>query len=232
MIYYLLPRALINQNLGLLLIIFFTIIEGLLVGLILLSFSIQYILEKIVAYMFLFWTEATDFMLTLKNLSSHRFRNRRTSLLYALSISFIVFVSVGFQIQLQTIYGEMLKAKGSFIVIYGGDQDYYNTVLPKVAGVEDWAYVSHSLDSHVRRQGVKKVLVSDKARLFFKTTTVRAVSPNLINTFFYDKVSYLKTEAPSPYDPYSYLYSEEGRMTCTIGKYYAKKLGILEGDDK
>ena len=135
MIYYLLPRALINQSLGLLLVIFFAIIEGLLVGLILLSFSIQYILEKIVAYMFLFWTEATDFMLTLKNLSSHRFRNRRTSLLYALSISFIVFVSVGFQIQLQTIYGEMLKAKGSFIVIYGGDMDYYNTVLPTVAGV-------------------------------------------------------------------------------------------------
>lgn len=44
MIYYLLPRALINQNLGLLLIIFFAILEGLLIGLILLSFSVQYIL--------------------------------------------------------------------------------------------------------------------------------------------------------------------------------------------
>jgi len=55
MIYYLLPRALINQNLGLLLIIFFAILEGLLVGLILLSFSIQYILERVVAYCCLFW---------------------------------------------------------------------------------------------------------------------------------------------------------------------------------
>ena len=44
MIYYLLPRALINQNLGMLLTIFFIILEGLLVGLILLSFSIQYLL--------------------------------------------------------------------------------------------------------------------------------------------------------------------------------------------
>ena len=102
---------------------------------ILLSFSIQYILEQIVAYMFLFWTNATDFLLTLKNLSSHRFRNRRTSLLYALSISFIVFVSVGLQIQLQTIYIEMLKAKGSYIIINGGDPTFYNTILPNVAGV-------------------------------------------------------------------------------------------------
>ena len=44
MIYYLLPRALINQNLGLMLVIFFLILEGLLVGLILLSYSCQYLL--------------------------------------------------------------------------------------------------------------------------------------------------------------------------------------------
>lgn len=104
MIYYLLPRALINQNLGLLLLIFFVILEGLLVGLILLAFSVQYLFERAVAYACLFWAEATDLLLTLKNLSSHRFRNRRTALLYALSVSFIVFVSVGLQIQLQTIY--------------------------------------------------------------------------------------------------------------------------------
>ena len=207
MIYYLLPRALINQNLGLLLIIFFAILEGLLVGLILLSFGIQYILERVVAYLFLFWTNATDFLLTLKNLSSHRFRNRRTSLLYALSISFIVFVSVGLQIQLQTIYVEILKSRGSYIVISGGDPVFYDEILPNVAGVEDWAYVSNSLDAHLAREGVKKTLVSDKARLYFKTATIRAVSPNLINTFFYEKVSYYRSEATTPYDPYSYLYS-------------------------
>ena len=149
MIYYLLPRALINQNLGLLLIIFFAILEGLLVGLILLSFSVQYLLERLVAYICLFWVDATDFLLTMKNLSSHRFRNRRTALLYALSVSFIVFVSVGLQIQLQTIYIEMLKAKGSYVVIYGGDPNFYNRMLPTIDGVEDWAYVSNSLDSYL-----------------------------------------------------------------------------------
>lgn len=74
---------------------------------------------------------------------------------------------------------------------------------------------------------LKQVLVSDKARLFFRSNNIRAVSPNFINTFFYDKVSYVKSDASPPYDPYSYLYSENGLMTCTIGMYSARHFGIL-----
>lgn len=82
------------------------------------------------AYICLFWAEATDLMLTLKNLSSHRFRNRRTALLYAFSVSFIIFVSVGLQIQLQTIYTEMLKARGSYIMVSGNiDKQFYDKML-------------------------------------------------------------------------------------------------------
>ena len=43
------------------------------------------------------------FILTLKNLAAHRMKNRKSSLLYALSVSFIIFVSVGISIQMQTI---------------------------------------------------------------------------------------------------------------------------------
>lgn len=119
MIYYLLPKSLITLNLGLLLTIFFTILMGLLVGLILLSYSFQYILEQIVAYVTFFWLNKVDFILTLKNLSSHRFKNRRSSILYALSVSFVIFVSVGLQIQLQTIYNEVLKRRGCYIEVKG-----------------------------------------------------------------------------------------------------------------
>jgi hypothetical protein len=103
MIYYLLPKGLINQNIGLLLFVFFTILMGLLLGLILLSYSVQYLIERVMAYLTLFWVDKTDLMLTLKNMSAHRFKNRRSSLLYALSVAFIIFVSVGISIQIQTI---------------------------------------------------------------------------------------------------------------------------------
>lgn len=103
MIYYLLPKGMINKDIGLLLFVFFAILVGLLLGLILLSYSFQYMFEKLIAYVFLFWANRTDFLLTLKNMSAHRFKNRRSSLLYALSVSFIIFVSVGLSIQMQTI---------------------------------------------------------------------------------------------------------------------------------
>ena len=108
MIYYLLPKGLINQNIGLLLIVFFSILMGLLLGLILLSYSVQYLFEKFVAYATLFWVNKTDFILTLKNMSAHRFKNRRSSILYSLSVAFIIFVSVVISIQMQTISEVML----------------------------------------------------------------------------------------------------------------------------
>jgi ABC-type antimicrobial peptide transport system permease subunit len=44
LIYYLLPRALVNEDMGQLLLIFFLILQALLIGLIILAFSIQYLL--------------------------------------------------------------------------------------------------------------------------------------------------------------------------------------------
>lgn len=115
MIYYLLPKGLINQDVGLLLLVFFSILIGLLLGLVLLSYSIQYAFEKLIAHLTLFWVNKTDFMLTLKNMSAHRFKNRRSSLLYALSVATIIFVSVGISIQLQTIKQYSLSKHGAYI---------------------------------------------------------------------------------------------------------------------
>ena len=74
-------------------------------------------------------------------------------------------------------------------------------------------------------------MISDNAKMFFVDNRIYAVSPNLINTFFYEKVSVLKTQAVAPYDPYSFLYSDTGFMTCTISKDTAQSFGILEGDN-
>lgn len=95
-IYYLLPKALINQNLGLLITLFFLFIEGLLVGLIVLSYSFEYLLEGLMARVLLFWVSPTEFSLTYKNLSSHRLQNRKSSLIYALAVSFVITIAVSF----------------------------------------------------------------------------------------------------------------------------------------
>jgi hypothetical protein len=43
-IYYLLPKAMINLNLGLMISLFFIFLEGLLVGLVVLSYSLEFLL--------------------------------------------------------------------------------------------------------------------------------------------------------------------------------------------
>lgn len=156
MIYYLLPKGLINQDIGLLLFVFFVILMGLLIGLILLSYSVQYLLEKLIAYLTLFWVNKTDFILTLKNMSAHRFKNRRSSILYSLSVAFIIFVSVGISIQMQTISEEMLKKHGTYIEIQSSlgtiNRNFYNQIFKNDFKdyVEDWAYQTSEFSSQIQ----------------------------------------------------------------------------------
>jgi len=47
------------------------------------------------------------------------------------------------------------------------DMNYYNNLLSKIDGVEDWSYKTSSLLDYMRYRGVKKIYLSDKAKLFF-----------------------------------------------------------------
>lgn len=163
-------------------------------------------------------------------------KNRKTSILYALSVSFIIFVSTGIQIQLQTIYDELLKKNGSYVHIsspYSSlDRNFYNTLLSRTEGVVDWAYRSQALSDYLDSYGVQSIMVSDKAKLFFAFNQIYAVSPNLANVLYYNQVSVFQTQATEPYDPYSYLYSPNGYMTCTLSVYLADKFNILNSFNK
>lgn len=86
------------------------------------SYSFHYLLERAVAYLTLFWISVTDLSLVIKNLSSHRVKNRRAALLYSLSVAFIVFTSVAISIQIQTIYNELLKEHSCYVDI-GNNND-------------------------------------------------------------------------------------------------------------
>ena len=55
-IYYFLPLSLLSFNFALLINIFFWILIGMLVGMILLSLNVQYLLEKTIVHLFFFWT--------------------------------------------------------------------------------------------------------------------------------------------------------------------------------
>lgn len=62
------------------------------------AFNVQYLVERLTVWGFLWWAGEAKKNLVLKNLAAHRIKNRRTALMYALSIAFVIFIYVGMSV--------------------------------------------------------------------------------------------------------------------------------------
>jgi len=91
----------LSLNYSLLLHIFFLILLGMLFGLTLLAFNVQRALEYILTYTFLLWEKQSMKKLVLKNLSAHKLRNMMTSIIFSLSLGFIIFLIVAYNLQIK-----------------------------------------------------------------------------------------------------------------------------------
>ena len=91
-IYYGLPVSMLQLNIGMILVIFFMILMGLLLGLVLITVNLQGAIELVLLYVLLFWeTKAMKTMLQ-KNMKAHRRKNMLTAIIYALTLGCIVFL--------------------------------------------------------------------------------------------------------------------------------------------
>lgn len=180
LIYYLLPLALISFNLNLFFQIFFSILIGMLFGLILLSLNLEVLVERILVWSFLWWEKRAIPSVVLKNLVAHRGRNRKTTIMFALSLSFILFITVAYKVQMNTALQTVLKSKGARVAIRnmagsttGQAVDSWLTRFPVV---EDYAWVSHPYTTSNERY-----YVSNLGHVFNKETRLRGVSPNFFD---------------------------------------------------
>lgn len=84
--------------------LFLAIILGMLAGLILLALNLELLLLRLCLWLTIAWWEHTAVVSILwSNLSAgHRSRNRKTVIMYALSIAFIVFITVAASAQIQS----------------------------------------------------------------------------------------------------------------------------------
>lgn len=99
-IYYFLPIAMLELNLQLILRIFFLILLGMLLGLTILSLNLVRLLEILIVHAFLVFEAKSLKGLVLKNLETHKTRNKMTSLIFALALGFIIFLVVSYNLQL------------------------------------------------------------------------------------------------------------------------------------
>ena len=124
-IYYFLPLALIALNYGMMGLILLWILFGILLGFILLSQNIEHLLQKGLTYLLLFFTKSYTKLLILKNLAAHRIKNRKSSLMFSLSVGIFIMSSVGFDIVLQSMKNMQLMERGSEILVRSKDSDDY-----------------------------------------------------------------------------------------------------------
>ena len=129
-IYYFLPLSLISINLSMLGGIFLLILFGILLGFVLLSINVENILQKILTYTLLFFTRSYTKLLIFKNLTAHRIKNRKTSIMFSLSVGIFIMISVGFDLMLQTVKSMLILQRGSEIQVSfpRSEDDYF---LPK-----------------------------------------------------------------------------------------------------
>ena len=110
-IFFFLPLSILTFNLGLMLNIFFFILIGMLLGLVLISFNLQKLMELFIVQVFLFFESKSMKLLILKNMSAHRQANKMTSIIYSLTLGCIIFVIVDSQLNLRLLtagnYGEI-----------------------------------------------------------------------------------------------------------------------------
>jgi hypothetical protein len=164
LVYYLLPLSLLSFNLTLFANIFFGILLGMLWGLILLSLNFEHITERLVTFLFLWWERSQIPALVLKNLVAHRVRNRKTTLMYALSIGFIIFITVSYRVEILTLQYSELKEHGaemalekqfSFIspaavaplehlLVSGTYRDVVADFTWVTAGIGEWGYIDEA----------------------------------------------------------------------------------------
>ncbi len=71
-------------------------------GLILLSLNAEHLIERIVVALCLWWENSMIPHIVLKNLVAHRIRNRKTTLMYALALGFVIFINTAYNVEIIT----------------------------------------------------------------------------------------------------------------------------------
>lgn len=114
LVYYVFPVSIFTMNLQVMFYFFFCMLIVLLTGCVLLMLNFERPIQSAISYLFFFWETKAVFRIVQMNLTAHRLDNRRTTLMFAMSMAFIIFLSVAFRTQISTL-------KLTFTAQFGGD---------------------------------------------------------------------------------------------------------------
>ncbi|RNF22587.1 permease, family protein [Trypanosoma conorhini] len=210
LLYYFFPAVLMRMRLDWLFVIFFGVLLGMLAGLVLLAVNFERVLQTSAAYLFFFWENDAVFQAFQRCLVAHRKRNRKTTLMYAFSLGFILFITIAFQVQLRSFQHGVRRSMGADVVIEFESIDLFKfaemarhvqTSLPQVSAI---TFLSNPVSRKLHVQNV--TLYSPGRYEGALMGGFRAISPNYFEVL--DK-EFLRV---NKYDRASRKYSLSGAL--------------------
>jgi len=235
LIYYLVPLALLSFNLALFFNIFFALLLGMLLGLILLSLNFQPLFERFLVWSCLWWEQVAIQSLVLKSLVAHRLRNRKTSIMFALSLAFILFITSAFQIELYTAKARTFKSNGASMVVrpeWDGQTMTGNAVRQLEAillkhqstTVKDWGWVTSRLTNNGEWDDT---VMSNLGHAYANPTDIWGVSPNLFSVSLNEYLIPSEDHPLPTSSPVSeLLYTAAGSASAVMGSSASSQFGL------
>lgn len=250
-VYYIFPLALLSLDLNLLLNMFFFLLLGMLLGLVLLSLNLEHLLERAIVRLFLFWERKAISKLVLKNLVAHRIRNRKTTIMYALSLGFIIFINVSFNVTIDSFIYSIQRNKGGFLRLEAPDglntsapsrngPASINQILP-IAEIEHWALANPHIDSFswisvplqdLLGSGIASVFTNVGHAYESDPILVNSIPPNFLTTSLQQYVS-ISARQPmkNQFTVVEALYTVQGSGTLLLGSMFEQMLGLSTSTD-
>ena len=186
-IYYLFPLALVSTNIALLLNIFFILLLMMLFGLVMISINFQSAVEQLLIFLFFFWEKPTIPQILKKNLMAHRRRNKLTTILYSISLAFIVFLLVSYDVQIQSLLISRNQRHGTLLTVQASSHFTPDEMTALTAWsqaqsryVAEVSWVSNTLAAHLPNLSYQGV--SNLGRIYKYPTSLRTCSPNFFST--------------------------------------------------
>ena len=238
LIYYLFPKSLLDEDLSLLLLIFFTVLLMMLGGLILLTVNFERFVSTVIQYVCLFWEHDAIFLLVERNLTAHRVRNRKSTLMFALSLGFIIFISVAFDIQFVSMTYSTQREIGGDLLLEAEAMPYADFIaveellrlMQSEELIEHFGYFSESFQT---QPNSLSMYIETLGQFRREGPTVRAISPNYFES---SDNSFLKIgKQTSPTDKKlslgERLYTAEGSSQLILPTSYVDSMALDHLED-
>ena len=228
-VYYLLPVALINGDIVLMFDIFFIILVMMLIGLTILSINFESIVQGMLLDMLFIipFEKKSMKQLINRNLLAHKNRNKKTTLIFAVALSFIIFLTVAGDIQLSNL--DFTKRRKSGTVYSITTNSYFSngqaSGIPNYLKLEaflltrnevlDIGYSTYAL-ADWDAINFKSTKISNLGQTVQYTTNLFAVSPNFLEIMDINFVE-MSNSRNKIYSPVESLYGLRNSKSLIMG---------------